>query len=281
MQRICLLILIFIVFSLKAAFGLAIEIEPKVVAQGKTLCVKVVSAEGISQIEGRFLGQIIPFYKKGSDFKGLIGIPIEQKPGKFNMDLILTDVDGQIKHDIIQQKIIKTKFPLTHYWLKPKKKKLLARDLISEEWARIEKKIVREDLIQHWRGKYVLPVKGEISQLFGSTTVINGKRGGSHRGMDLAVPIGTKVMAPNQGKVVFAEKLKAFGGTMVLDHGQGIYTLYFHLSKFISKVGEEVGKGEAIALTGNSGISSGPHLHWGMSVHNLRVDPWQWTKQVF
>ena len=92
------------------------------------------------------------------------------------------------------------------------------------------------------------------------------------------MPIGTKVKAANNGKVVFAQKLSAFGGTIVIDHGQGVHTLYFHLSKFLAVVGQEVSKGTVIALSGNSGISSGPHLHWGMSVHDLRVNPLQWTK---
>jgi len=281
MRKILFLILMLSVFLLKEVFAFGIEIEPKMAAQGRSLCVKVVSAEGMGKIEGQFLGQTIPFYKNGSDFKGVVGIPMEQAVGSFSFALNLTDPNGQINHRIFPLKVIKTKFPLSYYWLKPTKKKLLARDLINEEWARIEKKIVAEDPAQHWRGKFALPVKGEISQLFGSTTVINGKKGGSHRGLDIAVPIGTRVLAPNEGRVVFAEKLKAFGGTMVLNHGQGIYTLYFHLSKFLRRVGEAVGEGEAIALTGNSGISSGPHLHWGMSVHNLRVDPLQWTKQAF
>ena len=65
---------------------------------------------------------------------------------------------------------------------------------------------------------------------------------------------------------------------MVVDHGQGIHTLYFHLSRFVAEVGQNVSKGAVIAFSGNSGVSSGPHLHWGMSVQNLRVDPMQWVK---
>jgi murein DD-endopeptidase MepM/ murein hydrolase activator NlpD len=117
--------------------------------------------------------------------------------------------------------------------------------------------------------------------VFGTQEYVNRKKRGQHRGFDIAVPIGTKVKAANNGKVVFAQKLAAFGGTVVLDHGQGVHTLYFHLSRFLVDVGQAVGKGEGIALSGNSGISSGPHLHWGMSVHNLRVDPNQWTRVAF
>ena len=126
-----------------------------------------------------------------------------------------------------------------------------------------------------------MPVNGSVSMLFGTREFVNRKPRGQHRGLDLAVPAGTEVGAANSGKVVFAQKLKAFGGTVVIDHGQGIHSLYFHLSKFLAQVGDDVTKGQLVALSGNSGISTGPHLHWGMSVHNLRVDPLQWTKAAF
>jgi murein DD-endopeptidase MepM/ murein hydrolase activator NlpD len=175
----------------------------------------------------------------------------------------------------------KTKFPFVSFWLKPAKKKLFTGDLIAREWARIEKTLLVEFERQRWRGLFTLPAKGPTSMVFGTIERVNGRRTGQHRGLDIAVPMGTKIKAPNHGRVVFAEHLKAFGGTIVLDHGQGVHTLYFHLSKFLAKVGQEVSKGDIIALSGNSGISSGPHLHWGMSVHNLRVDPGQWTRMAF
>jgi murein DD-endopeptidase MepM/ murein hydrolase activator NlpD len=252
--------------------------DPEVAWSGKVTQINVSSLEGIAKVEALFLGKRFECYKNGSGFKGIVGIPINQKPGFYNLKLIVTQTNGEKFEEVKSLKIWSTKFPFTKFWLKPARNKLRAQDLINEEWAQIERVLVIEDPKQLWSGKFSLPCEGPISQGFGHRQIINGKRSGNHRGMDIAVVSGTEVKAPNYGKVVFAKKLKAFGGTMVVDHGQGIHTLYFHLSKFLAQVGQNVSKGEPIALSGNSGISSGAHLHWGMSVHNLRVDPMQWVK---
>lgn len=263
------------------AYGLDIRIKPQAAQQGKVVSFNILSAEGVSRISVSFLGQKFNCFKAADGFKGIIGIPADQKPGSFPLDFFVIKEDGSRDKKTLTVKVRRTKFPSVSFWLKPAKKKLFTKDLIAQEWARIEKKLVVEDSEQGWRGKFILPAKGTTSMVFGTIERVNGRNSGRHRGYDIAVPMGTEVVAPNNGKVVFAEKLKAFGGTMALDHGQGIHTLYFHLSKFMAEIGQNVSKGDVIALSGNSGISSGPHLHWGMSVHNLRVDPAQWVKYAF
>ena len=253
-------------------------LEPEIAWQGKVVVIRVVSAEGISGVKGRFLDQDFECYKSGSDFRGIVGIPIGQKPGHYDLSISITEGEGSVVEINKRMKVWSTKFPFSRFWLRPAKKKLMVQELINKEWAQIEKSLWVEEPEQLWQGRFVLPANGKISQGFGHRQIINGKRGGNHRGVDIAVPNGTEIRAPNRGKVVFAKRLKAFGGTMVLDHGQGIHTIYFHLSKIIAMVGQEVKKGEIMALSGDSGISSAPHLHWGMSVHNLRVDPLQWVK---
>lgn len=263
-----------------ACFAIEI-ITPGAAWQGRCFSVKIPSAEGISRIEGRLIGQKFGCFARGNDFIGIVGIAPEQKPGLYDLSLTFFGADGgreEVRRKVV---VMKTKFPSTWFTLKPARNKLRARDLVNEEWARIEQKLLIESSRQEWQGRFSFPVSGPISMLFGTIEHINRKISGYHRGLDLAVPMGTKVAAANSGKVVFAEKLKAFGGTIVIDHGQGVHTLYFHLSKFLAKVGQQVEKGEIIALSGNSGISSGPHLHWGMSVHDLRIDPAQWTRVAF
>lgn len=252
--------------------------EPDVAWCGKVTQIKISSLEGVAKIEASFLDKKFECYKNASGFEGIIGVPINQKPGYYNLKLIITQSNGEVFEEVKSLKIWSTKFPFTKFWLKPARNKLRARSLINEEWAQIEKVLIVEEPEQRRKGKFSLPCEGPISQGFGHRQIINGKSAGNHRGVDIAVITGTEIKAPNHGKVVFAQKLKAFGGTLVIDHGQGIHTLYFHLSKFIAQVGQHVSKGEPIALSGNSGISSGAHLHWGMSVHNLRVDPMQWVK---
>jgi hypothetical protein len=283
MRKLSCLFLFFLCLGLVSrAFCISVDpdlvVKPNIAWQGKTLTVKLISPEGIAWVKGRFLGQDFVCYKADSDFRGIIGVPLDQKPGHYDLSLYIYNKDGTLNSLHRRIKVWSTKFPFSRFWLRPSKRKLMTRELIEKEWAMIEKVLLMESPAQLWKGRFLRPVKGRVSQGFGHRQIINGRRAGSHRGVDFAVFNGTEIKAPNRGKVVFARRLKAFGGTLVLDHGQGIYTLYFHLSKINPKVGQAVKKGEVIGLSGDSGISSGPHLHWGMSVHNLRVDPMQWVK---
>lgn len=278
MKKSFFVLFLFLVFGVRAGYAVDLQITPNIAWQGKILTVKVVSPEGITSVKGRFLNQDFVCYRSGSDFRGIVGVPVGQKPGYYDLFLYLYGKGGQPASLHRRVKVWATRFPFSRFWLKPAKKKLLKPELVQRDWAQIEKVLLSEQPGQRWSGKFILPVKGKISQGFGHRQIINGRRAGSHRGVDFAVLNGTTVIAPNSGRVVFAQRMKVFGGTLVIDHGQGIHTLYFHLSRIYPKVGEEVKKGAVIGLSGDSGVSSGPHLHWGMSVHNLRVDPMQWVK---
>jgi murein DD-endopeptidase MepM/ murein hydrolase activator NlpD len=92
---------------------------------------------------------------------------------------------------------------------------------------------------------------------------------------------GTPIYAPAAGTVVMAERLQIRGKVVILDHGLGVYTGFWHLSEINVSVGQPVEKGEVVGLVGNSGLSSGPHLHWEMRVGGVPVDPLQWTRRAF
>jgi murein DD-endopeptidase MepM/ murein hydrolase activator NlpD len=256
-----------------------VSIEPGQPVPGSSMTVRI-EADGIEQVRVKFLGRQFSLFRQDNEWKTVIGIPLETAPGEKTLVIGLQKNGGgreEIKNEIT---VTDKKYPTVSFWLKPAKKKLLlARDLTADEWSRIENKLLQEDPVQGWSGKFALPVSGEVSMVFGTIERVNKMKRGQHRGMDIAVPTGTEVEAANSGRMVFAEKLKVFGGTMVIDHGLGVHSLYFHLSKFIAKPGDKVLRGQKIALSGNTGASSGPHLHWGMSVHDLRVDPRQWTVQ--
>ena len=249
------------------------------VEQGKTLEIKVSATGGTENIRGTFMGEKVHFFPVADGYRALVGIPLEQKPGSYPLTLTLERIESPTQTIRKMVKVVKGKFPIVSFWLKPAKNKLRSRQIIDNEWADVEKVLVLKDPIQRWSGKFSWPVEAPTSMVFGVVQRVNGKPSGRHRGYDLAVPEGTVVTAPNDGKVVYTGRLRAFGNTIVVDHGQGVQTLYFHLSKFLVEVGQVVNRGDQLALSGNTGISSGAHLHWGMSVNDLRVDPVQWTKR--
>jgi murein DD-endopeptidase MepM/ murein hydrolase activator NlpD len=126
---------------------------------------------------------------------------------------------------------------------------------------------------REWEGSFSLPVQAEISDLFGVERVFNGTVASTHQGLDFRVPTGTPVDAVNDGRVILAQPLFFEGNFVVIDHGQGLLTLYLHLSKFLVKEGDDVKKGQLIALSGGTGRATGPHLHLAVRWQGVYLDP--------
>ncbi len=142
-----------------------------------------------------------------------------------------------------------------------------------------EQKDVRRSLTlmqpgDYWREGFILPVKGRISGEFGNQRIFNNIPKSPHSGTDIAAPEGTPVKASGSGKVVLSGKNYFYTGNMVIiDHGQGLQTIYAHLKEAKVKAGQMVKQGQIIGLVGHTGRATGPHLHWGASLNNIRFRP--------
>lgn len=124
-----------------------------------------------------------------------------------------------------------------------------------------------------WDGVWQLPVDGGLTSRFGEQRSVNGNEpAGHHAGTDISALEGTPVLATNNGKVVLAEQLQVRGNMVVIDHGGGLYSGYAHLSEILVTEGQDVVAGEQIALVGNTGLSTGAHLHWEIGIHGVVVD---------
>jgi murein DD-endopeptidase MepM/ murein hydrolase activator NlpD len=126
---------------------------------------------------------------------------------------------------------------------------------------------------REWSGPFTTPAEAAISDVFGSRRVFNGKTSSPHLGLDFRVPSGTPVAAMNDGTVLLARPLYFEGNFVVLDHGQGLLTLYLHLSEFKVKEGEQVKRGQEIGLSGGTGRATGPHLHVAVRWQGTYLDP--------
>lgn len=131
---------------------------------------------------------------------------------------------------------------------------------------------------------FTQPMNSFVTSIYGNRRIYNNHKKGQHLGIDYRAAIGDKVPAANDGRVMFAGDLFYTGFTVILDHGMDIYTVYGHLSKTTVVAGQMVQKGELVGLSGNSGRTSGPHLHWGVKVQGQYIDGMvliDETKKVF
>jgi murein DD-endopeptidase MepM/ murein hydrolase activator NlpD len=130
-----------------------------------------------------------------------------------------------------------------------------------------------------WKGPFVRPpTKNEAFFADHRTYTYNGKTVDqeTHLGFDLADRKHMPIVAPNSGKVIYADRLGIYGNCIVLDHGYGLQTIYGHMSRFDVKVGDHVDKGQKMGLSGETGLAGGDHLHFSMQVDGVQVNPIEW-----
>ena len=136
-----------------------------------------------------------------------------------------------------------------------------------------EARAINSDL-PFFKDQFIMPVKGIISGVYGSQRILNGKPRWPHYGIDIAAKQGTKIKSSGTGVVTMAERdLYYTGGTVIMDHGHGISTIYSHLETVIVSVGDKINKGDIIGTVGSTGRSTGPHLDFRINWFQTRLDP--------
>ena len=150
--------------------------------------------------------------------------------------------------------------------------KVLERIIAENKIIKRSKKIMIDG--EYFINSFVQPVDGIITGVFGSQRILNGKAKSPHRGLDIANDEGTPVVSTNDGLVVLAEPdLYYTGGTIVIDHGYGVKSIYAHLATVDVELNNNVKRNEVIGTVGSTGRSTGPHLHWGIMVFDTYIDP--------
>ena len=149
----------------------------------------------------------------------------------------------------------------------------IIKRIIAENEVIKEKKLIDTDHI-FFINQFIIPTQGIISGVFGSQRILNGKPKSPHKGLDIAAVEGEPVVATNDGVVILAEDdLYYTGGTIMIDHGHGVKSIYAHMSQVNVQADEKVSKNQIIGAVGSTGRSTGPHLHWGVMLFNTYVDP--------
>lgn len=185
-------------------------------------------------------------------------------------------VESSKSEDIVLPiEIIEREFATQHLKMDAKVAKSTRSTAAYDEYNEVVMPVrLVSDAVQYFEGKFIQPVTGRISTEYGMYRYVNDSiTSYRHSGIDYAVPLGRKVVAPNHGKVVLNKFLTLTGNTIVIDHGYGIQSLYYHLDASYVKEGQMIKKGEYIGEVGTTGSSTGPHLHFTMGYYGMNQDP--------
>ena len=250
--------------------------------QGNIIELKI-PAEGLTAVQGRMGNATIPFYPSGNGyFTTLVGVDLEAKPGLVNVMVKGTTISATVRESQIRLQIKPKSFKQESFSVAAEFDQLSAEviERIRKDQDQFSRAFMSSAPERLWEGSFVLPVSSDITSPFGYRRVINGTPRAPHTGVDLKAALGTEVMAANHGRVVLLGDFFFSGNSVVLDHGGGLYTVYFHLSEFKVEAGASVRKGDVIGLSGMTGRVTGPHLHWGARLNNARVDPFELLRKL-
>ena len=254
--------------------ALQVQVSPKTPQLGDTISV-ITPAQASVKLGAK----TYPSFELGNGrYRTLIPTTPLDRPGKISL---IVDAGGE--SETINLTLRNRKFPTQSIWLPPGK----GDNGTDLEFDRADafKAIVSPE--KFWNGKLLRPNNGGTTTGYGVRRYYNGvfAKDYYHRGVDYAGAVGSAIVAPAAGRVRLigreAEGFKIHGNCVGIDHGQGVSSIFLHLSKIDVKEGDFVKAGQRIGGLGGTGAATGPHLHWGLYVHGLSVDPVPWRNNGF
>jgi hypothetical protein len=235
------------------------------------LVVLTITAAAPHPVTVRAFGRSWPAHQaEAGTWRALVGIDLATKPGRH--EIIVTSGDARASHPLVVQA---RTFPTRRLKVDPA---LVtpppeARERIEREARELAAAWESSSAEPLWSGGFVDPVPDPANSAFGTHSVYNGVPRSQHSGADFASPTGRPVKAPNAGRVVLAGSRYFTGNTVLIDHGQGLFSLMAHLSDIDVKVGASIAAGDVIGKVGATGRVTGPHLHWTVRINGARIDP--------
>lgn len=251
--------------------------------QGGTLLVQITRPD-VSAINATVNGRTFPLTRAAGYFYGLIGVSRCAKLGNFSIALNETNRSGEAAIETMPISVAATAFPLDAITLAPSVASILSdAATVQRENVQVSTIAAKYTPTRLWSGAFRQPVTTHITEYFGTRRSYNGGAVNpcGHEGMDFGAPSGTPIYSDARGRVVFAGLTHVRGNLVMVDHGLGVFTAYYHQSEIAVQVGQMVESGDLIGKVGTTGLSTGPHLHWSMLVNGEYVDPLDWTKKVF
>lgn len=288
MLKSVLIWVIFLVFSftLSSQPQVSLDLSGYSIVLGDTLRLDVFTPEEVKSYGITLGNQNFPLFLKNKTRSGemhyvsFLAVSRKQFSGIYNLDVNLKfDRDISFKKnfkiDVSHQKKSEGKVFLS------RKKRVLAtkKSLLSKESKQILKGFSYKTKTPYFKKKqFILPIKGKVTSPFAAIRSYSTGSVSSHAGVDISGKIGKLVRASQAGKVILSYDYDYHGKTVMIDHGFSIVSIYNHLDERYVEKGDIVRRGDYIGTLGQTGVATGPHLHWGMAVNNIRVNPLFWVK---
>ncbi len=276
-------LVVFVLLSLSANLSAAtaahwvVGNQPTRLVNGTPVLFRVTTPTLVRTLSGNWLGHEIAFSFDAShkSWFALAGISLETKPGTYPIQLHAETSAGETVSFEKEIRVERQRYPRVLLKVPGRYTAPSAEEQRQIEQDKETKAEAFKTLSpgREWKGSFAPPVNAEISDVFGVERVFNGSVQSTHQGLDFRVSSGTSVAAVNSGRIILARSLFFEGNCVVIDHGQGLLTLYLHLSKFLANEGDDVKKGQAIGLSGGTGRATGPHLHLAVRWQGVYLDP--------
>lgn len=257
---------------------LSLRATPERVKQGGIATLRIAGEPSPERFRLRVGSREIPLEFRNQEGRRLvrIGVDLEQPPGPLELVLEETTGAGRPASTKARLLVLDAGYPVQRLSVPRSFTELDAATLerVAREKATLERLWETATPTPLWRAPFRTPLEGTArGSGFGLRRIINGEPRAPHTGVDFSVPAGTPVLAANAGVVVLAEEHYFAGRSLVLDHGEGLYTMYFHLEDSLVRPGQRVAQGATIGRVGSTGRATGPHLHWGARLYGAKIDP--------
>lgn len=263
--------------------AISYDVQPPQPIQGQSIRLQLNVANN-TPVSGMFMGRPMDFAQLDDNTRvSIVAVHALAAPGVYSFDLMFSTSSGTSFPYEIRIGILNGDYGQEAIVIPPERSNLLEPRLVQSELDQVSAVMTGFTPTPYFNGTFSLPSAGPITSIYGTRRSYNGSPidNNFHGGTDFGGAVGSPITAPADGIVVMAQGLDVRGNVVILDHGWGVYTGYWHLSEISVAVGQDIERGEILGLLGNTGLVTGAHLHWEMWVQDVQVDPMQWVEQAF
>ena len=259
----------------------AIFVEPAPVRPGGVFLVAI-DTTNASAAWVTLDGRSVSLAREGDRFYAILPVPFGQPAGGLIIEVEVAGPAGNLAlRQLIELAVLAADFPIEHVQLDPALSRLLDPAVVAEDRALRDAVQRAHSPRRLWGGPFRAPADGVITSTFGLRRAYNGAQPTDyHSGLDFGAPRGTEVVAANAGVVAWTGETERRGRGVIIDHGQGVFSSYWHLASVATTPGAVVAGGAPIGRVGSTGLSTGPHLHWELTVGGVPVDPAPWLREL-